>query len=47
MKIKQIDHFVITTRSLAESLHFYVDILGMEHDGEGWASFLEVRFAED
>jgi catechol 2,3-dioxygenase-like lactoylglutathione lyase family enzyme len=32
MKIKQIDHFVITTRSLAESLHFYVDILGMEHE---------------
>lgn len=31
MKLKNIDHFVITTSDLNSCLHFYVDILGMEH----------------
>jgi catechol 2,3-dioxygenase-like lactoylglutathione lyase family enzyme len=35
MKINRIDHFVITTRSLVDCLHFYVDILGMEHVERG------------
>ncbi len=31
MLLKSIDHFVITTSNLQECLHFYVEILGMEH----------------
>ena len=31
MKIKNIDHFVITTQNLRTCLDFYVGILGMEH----------------
>jgi catechol 2,3-dioxygenase-like lactoylglutathione lyase family enzyme len=31
MKIKDIDHFVITTADLQACLDFYVGILGMEH----------------
>lgn len=31
MKIKDIDHFVITTADLRACLDFYVGILGMEH----------------
>lgn len=31
MKIKNIDHFVITTSSLQACLDFYVGLLGMEH----------------
>ena len=31
MKIKNIDHFVITTADLQTCLDFYVGILGMEH----------------
>jgi catechol 2,3-dioxygenase-like lactoylglutathione lyase family enzyme len=31
MKIKDIDHFVITTADLQACLYFYVGILGMEH----------------
>ncbi len=31
MNLKNIDHFVIVTKNLAACLHFYVDILGMEH----------------
>lgn len=32
MKIKNLDHIVITTQDIEASLHFYVDILGMELD---------------
>jgi catechol 2,3-dioxygenase-like lactoylglutathione lyase family enzyme len=32
MTITQIDHFVLTTRSLADCLHFYVDILDLRHE---------------
>lgn len=32
MKIKNIDHLVITTQNLKACLHFYVDVLGMECD---------------
>ncbi|MCH4039366.1 MAG: VOC family protein [Lachnospiraceae bacterium] len=32
MKIKNIDHLVITTQNLDACLHFYADILGMECD---------------
>lgn len=32
MKIKCLDHLVITTRNLNACLHFYVDILGMTPD---------------
>ena len=37
MRLESIDHLVITTRDLKACLHFYVDILGMEHEifGEG------------
>ena len=31
MKIKNIDHFVITTVDLQACLDFYVSALGMEH----------------
>lgn len=31
MKIKNIDHFVITTQHLQACLDFYVRVLGMEH----------------
>ena len=31
MKIKNIDHFVITTQNLQVCLDFYVGVLGMEH----------------
>ena len=31
MKIKNIDHFVITTQNLQACLDFYVGVLGMEH----------------
>lgn len=31
MKIKNIDHFVITTQDLRACLDFYVGVLGMEH----------------
>ena len=31
MTLNRIDHFVITTKNLCQCLHFYVDILGMEH----------------
>lgn len=31
MKIKNIDHFVITTQDLQACLDFYVETLGMEH----------------
>lgn len=42
MKIKNLDHLVITTRNLDSCLHFYVDVLGMECDrGNGRYS---VRF---
>ena len=33
MKIKNIDHFVITTQHLQTCLDFYVGVLGMEHRG--------------
>ncbi len=29
--LKNIDHFVIVTKNLEACLHFYVDILGMQH----------------
>ena len=32
MKIKSLDHIVITTQDIQASVHFYVDILGMELD---------------
>ena len=32
LRIKSIDHLVITTSDIDKCLHFYVDILGMEHD---------------
>lgn len=32
MKIKNIDHMVVTTDDLEACLHFYVDVLGMELD---------------
>lgn len=32
MKIKKLDHIVITTQDLEKCIHFYVDILGMELD---------------
>ncbi|MGL4641820.1 MAG: VOC family protein [Cetobacterium sp.] len=32
MKIKNLDHLVITTNHLEKCLYFYVDILGMELD---------------
>ena len=35
VKIRSVDHFVITTKDLAACLHFYVDILGMEHRMDG------------
>lgn len=31
MKLKAIDHFVITTANLQKCLNFYVGLLGMEH----------------
>lgn len=31
MKIRNIDHFVLTVQDLTATLHFYVDLLGMEH----------------
>ena len=31
MKIRNIDHFVITTSDLKACLDFYVGLLGMEH----------------
>ena len=31
MTLNRIEHFVITTKNLCQCLHFYVDILGMEH----------------
>ena len=31
MRIKNIDHFVITTKNLEDCLNFYVNLLGMEH----------------
>lgn len=31
MKIRNIDHFVLTVRDIEATLHFYVDLLGMEH----------------
>jgi len=33
MKIKNIDHFVITTKHLQTCIDFYVGVLGMEHRG--------------
>ena len=36
MKLKSLDHFVLTTKNLAKCLHFYHDVLGMrvvEKDG--------------
>lgn len=35
MKLKSIDHFVITTKNLEECLHFYADVLGMDHQIHG------------
>lgn len=35
MEFSNIDHIVITTQDLGACLHFYVDILGMEHDAAG------------
>lgn len=35
MKIENIDHFVITTRSLKACLDFYVGLLGMRHSEAG------------
>lgn len=32
MKLKNIDHMVITTENLEKCLHFYVDMLHMEHE---------------
>ncbi|MFV0635427.1 VOC family protein [Mitsuokella sp. WILCCON 0060] len=29
MKVKSLDHFVLTTKNLEQSLHFYRDVLGM------------------
>ncbi|WP_333559290.1 VOC family protein [Segatella buccae] len=29
------DHFVLTTRSLADCLHFYTDVFGMRHEERG------------
>ena len=31
MRVQNIDHVVITTNDLAACLHFYADILGLEH----------------
>lgn len=35
MKIKSIDHIVITTKNLAKCLAFYEGVLGMEHREKG------------
>lgn len=35
MRIKKLDHFVITTQYLDDCLHFYHDILGMKISDEG------------
>lgn len=32
MKLAALDHLVLTTQNLANCLHFYVDLLGMEHN---------------
>ncbi|MEG0769580.1 MAG: VOC family protein [Ruthenibacterium sp.] len=32
MKIERLDHIVITTQDIEKSLHFYVELLGMELD---------------
>lgn len=40
MQLKAIDHFVITTKDLNACLHFYVDILGMQHIVDGRHHFL-------
>ena len=31
MKIKQLDHFVLTVSNIQTSVHFYTEILGMQH----------------
>lgn len=49
MTLNRIDHFVITTKNLYQCLHFYVDILGMEHkiqreeNESAYASFWESK----
>ena len=40
MEFSGIDHIVITTQDLGACLHFYVDILGMEHDAAGLSRIL-------
>ncbi|MEG2420832.1 MAG: VOC family protein [Oscillospiraceae bacterium] len=35
MKIKSLDHLVLTTSDLEACLHFYVELLGMELDRSG------------
>lgn len=48
MKLKNIDHMVITTSNLEKCLHFYVDILGMDHkvslDGQHTLHFGNEKF---
>lgn len=41
MKIKKIDHFVITTKNLEMSIAFYKDLLGMKHvENKGRHAFI-------
>lgn len=44
MKLRTIDHIVITTQDLGACLHFYVDVLGMELDRANGR--YAVRFAD-
>lgn len=47
IKIKNIDHLVITTQDLNACLHFYVDVLGMtleEHSGRYAVKFGNHKF---
>ena len=47
MKLKNIDHMVITTKDLDKCLHFYSDILGMKHrvvDGQHVLEFGNEKF---
>lgn len=41
MKLKNIDHMVITTKDIEKCLHFYIDILGMKHNTNGSRHSLE------
>jgi catechol 2,3-dioxygenase-like lactoylglutathione lyase family enzyme len=44
MKIKNLDHLVITAEDVKASLHFYIDILGMAFDGSD--NRYSVRFGD-